>query len=120
MKNGFPQVWCPALAHYIVGCFKFAGLCDSGVKPGKSHQFSGTVKFRDVTDFADDGSSCDTAYSSNGSNGGFQLFHDTSDFGFRFFYLFFNKGYLFDQRFELKGEAVFGKSNAKGTGRGSL
>ncbi len=56
----------------------------------------------------------------NGSNGGFQLFHDAGDFNFRFFYLFFNKGNLFNQRFELKGKAAFGKSNTKGTGCGSL
>ena len=103
-----------------MGCFKFAGLRDRGVKPGKGHQFSGTVKFRDVTYLTDNGSARDISDPSNGRNGGFQFFNDASDFGFRFFCLFFNKGYLFNQRFELKGEAAFGESNAKGTGRGSL
>ena len=100
----------------IVGRLKFAGLCDSGIQASKCCQFSGIAKFRDITYFADNGCARDTANTGNRSNGGFQFFHDTSDFRFRFLYLFFNKGNLLNQCFELEGEAAFGKSNAKRAG----
>lgn len=41
--------------------------------PAKATSFSGIVKFSDVIDFADDGRTCDTANSGNGSNEKFQL-----------------------------------------------
>lgn len=48
------------------------------------------------------------------------FFHDSGDFGFRFLYLPFNKGNLFDQHFELECKAAFGKDNTKGMGCSSL